>query len=821
MADLPREPPSTSTPAITSRGRLLVEWSALLFAGTLLVTGLLLSGATTRLDNAIYDFALRFRHRPPPAEIVIVAIDFPSIARQGPWPWSRDVLANMVRNLARGEPKALVLDLLFQSKGPPAADAALAAAVAQAPVYVPEILDERGQGRAGHITRPIPAIAAAARGVGRSNPTADLDGIVRRTLLTTRRRGQSVPELMLVVADQTAGVDGPSGQRPPRSPGARARDDEILIPFAGPPGHFEQIAAADAVRGAIPPDRLRGRYVLVGATAPGLLDNYPTPMSGAAGMPNVEIDANILDAILHHRLVRELSSTAKLALSVALIWLSFLELLWSKPTHIALQPVVSLGIAIGCVAALALSGVWFPPMPVLIGRTVVQSIWSSRRLKAASDYFARELAELQARTGVVVPPSRAARGVGMGDSVSRQMILIEETKRRVGELRRFITDVLANFPDPVLVVSPRGRIVIFNQAATDLGRRLGRATEIGSPIQPLLRDLEAAAGHQAPLWPPVITPGAPARRGVAPGGRIVEVRYTPTGHDDGVPKGWTVHLVDVTALVSAMRQREEAMQLFTHDLRAPQSAILAALQQEEFKSVPQAIRDRIERNAVRTLGLVENFVRLAQAEGAEYDFEPIDFFHLLADAVDALWSIARAASVEIAVEEPGREFVVDADRSLMARALINLLDNAVKFSPPGARVLCTLSEATLRGGPAVACSIADQACGMTQEQQKSLFKHVAPPPPVDDDEAAPPLAVGVGLGLAMVRTVATRHDGVIDCRSEMGVGTVFTITLPLLVEDEPTRDPEDDELEPPPLPGERRDARAAAKAQGPTRLAAR
>ena len=65
MADLPRDtlPPA---PNFRARGRLLIEWWVLLFAATLLVGGLYVSGATTRVDNAIYDFALRFRHRPAP-----------------------------------------------------------------------------------------------------------------------------------------------------------------------------------------------------------------------------------------------------------------------------------------------------------------------------------------------------------------------------------------------------------------------------------------------------------------------------------------------------------------------------------------------------------------------------------------------------------------------------------------------------------------------------------------------------------------------------------------------------------------------------------
>jgi signal transduction histidine kinase len=227
-------------------------------------------------------------------------------------------------------------------------------------------------------------------------------------------------------------------------------------------------------------------------------------------------------------------------------------------------------------------------------------------------------------------------------------------------------------------------------------------------------------------------------------------------------------------------------------MRSPQSAILAALEHKEFQSVPLVLREGIERNAQRTITLADSFVRLAQAEAVDYAIEPIDLFHLLGDAADALWPTAQAASVEIVVEDPGREYVVEADRSLLARALINLLDNAIKFSPPEKSVVCALRDDVLHGRAAVTCMITDQATGMSQEQQASLFKRFARSSLTGDDvESRPVRSSGIGLGLAVVHTVVTRHDGIIECHSELGGGTVFSITLPLYAG-------ENDEESPPP-----------------------
>jgi signal transduction histidine kinase len=658
-----------------------------------------------------------------------------------------------------------------------------------APVFLPEVVDGPGNGHAGAVTRPTPAIAAAAAGLGSTSATQDIDGIVRRAFLFVGYRGQLFPELMLLVAGQSEArvkrlVSESQGGAAAR---AISRLDEVLIPFAGPPGHYEQVSAADVVDGAFKPGRFKGKYVLVGGTAPGLLDNYPTPVSGADGMPNVELEANILDAILHHKLIYVLPLYVVSGLNFCLVCTMFISMLWMKPSELTITLIgANILILATSVGGLVLAGVWYPPVSLVFTRVLVQLIWSSRRLQAASDYFARELTQLRARPGGA--PGGRADGAPqpLGDSVSRQMMMLDESRYRMRELRRFINDVLANFPDPVFVVSSRGRILAVNQAAINLGLRLGRPTDPTALVQPILGDLQAAAGGRERLWPPPSDAGASPPRGVGPGGRVLEARYTPTGEDEGgEARGWTLQLVDVTAMVSAMRQREEALQLFTHDMRAPQSAILAALEHADYSCVPASLRDSIARNAQRTLDLADSFVRLATAEEARYEFGLIDLFHLVSDAADTLWPIAKAASVEIIIEDPGREFVVHADRRQLVRALVNLLDNGVKFNPPGRPVVCTLTEATLRGRPAVACAIADQTSGLKLERQRNLFNRFARAPLAADGADRTPLrADGVGLGLTVVHTVVTRHDGVVEWRGEPDEGSVFTITLPLFDSEE-------------------------------------
>ncbi len=787
MADIATDEGPAVRSVFPTRSRLVLEWLGLTIAASALVAVLLLTGATARLDNGIYDFALRLHQRPAPANIVIVGFDDQTMRKQGEWPWPRQFHAAILSKIARDKPRSIIFEVLLAMKGSASGDEALLEVMRRAPIFLPELLDERGPGAGGYLTSPAAELARAAAGLGRSNPTPDSDGIVRRAVLLSQVQGKPLPHLMVSAAGhktvnrilrENTSRAYPRGAIPP--------PDEALIPYAGPSGRYAHVSALDVIDGKVAPGFFRDKFVLVGGTAPGLLDNYPTPLSGVAGMPNVEIDANILDAVLRGLLIRAAPLPVQLALSLGFLWVFCYGILRLKPHQLVIQgllgAVVCLGGAVACIVWLR---VWLPPTPVLITGTLLQVVWASRRLQAASDYLARELADLQSRAGGAIVPGMGRSGPIIGDSVSRQMILIDETRDRIRALRRFVNDVLANFPDPVMVVSARGRILTFNQAATLLGRRLGHTIEIGAQIQPLLEDLETAAGDGRRLWPPLLVPGEETPRGVGPGGRILEARYTITGENDGEPRGWTIQLVDVTALVSAMRQREEALKLFTHDMRAPQSAILAALDHKEFQSVPAALREGIQRNALRTLSLADGWVRLAQAESTDYTFEPIDLFHTLSDATDALWSIAQAASIEVVIHDPGREYVVSADRGLLSRALINLIDNAIKASSPGKSVICTLGPTQLHGRPAVALTVADKAYGMSRDQRANLFKRFARTTTHGADGRSRPVRFdSVGLGLAVVHTVVTRHNGHIDCESEVDIGTTFTISLPLYEDEE-------------------------------------
>jgi len=701
-------------------------------------------------------------------------MDPASLQAKGEWPWPRRTIAQLITDIARDRPTALAYHFLFFTPSPD--DQAVHDAIARTRTYlgVPH-RDPKGV-RGAHTLQPVAKIAVAAAGMGAGDSQPDQDGIVRRTLLFEGPPNDLTPRMVL----QMARLDG---RHPDISKGV-SRNGEMLIPYAGPPGSFNTVPAISVLEGKVQKDYFKNKFVLVGATAPELLDNYPTPRSGAKGMPSVEVDANVLNSLLDGGAITPVSRPVTLAISVALLWILLVALLRLSPhDNLRLAAGLSALALAGSVLGVVALGAWAPPAPYLVTMAIILPYWGWRRLNAASAYFAEQLRALERNAGgAVLAQSRSVAEKG-GDLVLQQMTLLEETRKRISDLRRFVADILADFPDPVLVVDRAGRILTVNQAASDFADGLGVSTAPGAEVEPVLSKIATSDGDTRPLWPPpedvdMFGSSASARplTGQGPSGRSYELRFTPTRSADDEPTGWIVHLADITPLVSAMRQREEALQLLSHDMRSPLSAILASLEHPYFREAPATLRRRIEGQAGRTLELADAFVRLAKAESADYVFEPIDLSHVLSDAVDAIWPLAQAGGVTVEFDLADLEYVVLADRGLVTRALVNLLDNAVKYSPAGKAVVCRLAPATLNARPAVACEIADSAGGMAQSQLDRLFRRFATSRDALNGTA------GVGLGLALVHTVVTRHNGIIACESADGEGTVFTITLPLHVE---------------------------------------
>ena len=312
---------------------------------------------------------------------------------------------------------------------------------------------------------------------------------------------------------------------------------------------------------------------------------------------------------------------------------------------------------------------------------------------------------------------------------------------------RLVADILQALPEAALMVDPQGRVVVANAAA----RALFEAPE-GRRLDELLAAFECGAEPEE-----VFVRGA-----------AYQVRRQALGAASGEAAGEIVRITDITAARMAARQRAQVLELLTHDMRSPQASILSLLDSLTEDVPPPGVAKRIALYARHTLALADAFVHLARAESLPLDLDLFNLPDLMVEASDVVWPQASAKGVKLVADYSEDEVLVLADRNLWARALINLVGNAVKHTPAGGRVDCRVWQ---EGGEAV-CAITDTGQGISPDKLARLldrFHRGAAPKPSD----------GVGLGLALVQTVVERHGARLDCESVEGEGARFILRMPL------------------------------------------
>ena len=184
------------------------------------------------------------------------------------------------------------------------------------------------------------------------------------------------------------------------SPYVWRRDYRILIPFAGPPGHFRQVSCRDVLRGVVSPATFHNQFVLIGATATGLGDALPTPVSGLTRpMSGVEFNANVLDALRQGLVIEPLPTGWSLALTGLLVLLPLVLYAVSPPRWTL--PLAGLALLLTCASSFALlhgAHRWFPPAAALLAQGLSYPLWSWQRLRQ----MVRSLFEQEERAQVTL-----------------------------------------------------------------------------------------------------------------------------------------------------------------------------------------------------------------------------------------------------------------------------------------------------------------------------------------------------------------------------------------------------------------------------------
>jgi len=744
-----------------------------------------------RADQALYDLALTLWPQPRPNDVVIISIDDDSIQALGRWPWPRSVHATLIEQLNSAQPKSILLDLLLSERSEePLQDDVLARAIAHSGHVVlpvsPSALSASSlpssTGQPSAMMLPLPALADKAT-LGHSDVDIDPDGVVRNLHLRAGPQVASYPSLamaMLQVGNERALPDLDIQSAPAHKPlasGTWQRDDQVKLRYGGPRRWVPSVPYASVLKGDVPASLFANKHVLIGVTALGLGNRFNTPVSSLGGaMSGVEVTAEALQMLRQGPSVHTITPTWAALWTAGLI-LSLMWLIWRLPPKAGLM--LALGsAAFACVVSLislGWLGWWWPPASFMLCAVLAYPLWSWRRLELSHQYMSQTTALINQ---VLPPGPESPSNGGMSrDATEARIEAASQATERLQQARRSLSDVLAALPVAVIVVDQQLSVQAINALATQVLKPSGRPVLLGQDLIKLLAAYQPidATSWSALLQKVVVSQEAATCEVEGPDQQHLWVHVTPF-HDAGqAHAGLLISMTDVSQLRLAERQRDDLLAFIAHDIRSPQSSLTSMVEMHRlgFQLMPlDTLMTHVDNLARSTIGLCEELLTVMKSETQPLTLSSLKLSELARLAMQEVAWQAQAGKLQLSlVQSQHTEAQVRGDAAQIRRALVNLMTNAIKFSPTGGEIRVELQH----DEEMARVVIKDQGPGIPSADLGKLFRRYQRL----DSGSHLRVSAGVGLGLVFVDTVARRHGGTIEVSSTVGKGSSFTLSLPI------------------------------------------
>jgi len=419
----------------------------------------------------------------------------------------------------------------------------------------------------------------------------------------------------------------------------------------------------------------------------------------------------------------------------------------------------------------------------LVGAAVTGRLVSPiRRLTAAAEAVRAGRLDTKARVDTPDELGQLGRTFDeMTDSLAAQSAELIEAAEAQARLAARLEAMTASMGDALIAVSPDGNVITFNAAAQRLtGRRAADA--MGAPLNRALRladhgeapasEILGVADSEELIQVQVLLRG--------PGGRPVPTAVTasPVRDGDGPVLGRVLVLRDMTREAEVERMKAEFLANVSHELRTPLTPIKGYA---DILARRDLDKEKTRRYATQILESTELLERIV---GMIVDFAALDSgqVQLSRDPVK-LSDLVASVLGEWRGRHPKREFKrrvaktlppVQGDADMLRRALNELLDNAVKFSPNGEAISVTAALEDSRRGQRVRLTVRDRGVGINPEMVSEVFGDF-----YQADASETRHYGGLGLGLALVRRIAQGAGGEAQVESTPDEGTLVHLLLPV------------------------------------------
>lgn len=422
------------------------------------------------------------------------------------------------------------------------------------------------------------------------------------------------------------------------------------------------------------------------------------------------------------------------------------------------------------------------------------SLYSARRISRPLEEMKRGAEQLtKGRIDQLVRIDSAHMSVemaGLAASINKMAEQINRRIRIIIQQRNELEAVFSSMADSVVAIDADKKVIRMNQAATGLFVLPSEVVK-GKPVEGVIRNayllemIECTLRHNLPQEQKVTL-----FNGADP--IILEVHAVPLRDEDNSSMGVLLVMNDLTKLNRLETVRQDFVANVSHELKTPITAIKGYVETLldgalDDQDTARRFLGIVVRQANRLDAIVDDLLTLSRIEDRENKEE----IRLVAGEVGpVLESAMQTCAVhadekdiilQVEYDEPLRAPI---NQPLLEQAVINLLNNAIAYSPQGSLVtLRGQGGTTMQGERQVHLSVIDNGPGIAREHLPRLFERF-----YRCDRARSREQGGTGLGLAIVKHIAHIHHGAVEVESTPGKGSTFTITLPAVHSEEATED---------------------------------
>ena len=228
--------------------------------------------------------------------------------------------------------------------------------------------------------------------------------------------------------------------------------------------------------------------------------------------------------------------------------------------------------------------------------------------------------------------------------------------------------------------------------------------------------------------------------------------------------------------------KDEFLSLISHEFKTPLTVINSAIQamelicKNELSDKAKGFLNKIRQNSNRQLKLVNNLLDITRINAGHLKInkKDMDIVLLTKSITESITIFAEQKSIKLSFSSTLRKKVIGIDEEKYERILLNLLSNAIKFTPKGKSITVKVSQKIVKGKCKVCIQVKDKGVGIPNDKKELIFERFG-----QVDSSLTRQAEGTGIGLSLVKMLVELLGGEITLESKEGIGSTFTILLPI------------------------------------------